>query len=269
MAVVIRSPGAMARAGFESALLAAALAGAGCHEPNPAYLLEAPGPDRGAGAAMDAAVPGGVTVACPADPALALCVRFERAARDESPHALPVVAREVTYLAGPDGYAASVTADSRISVADAAPLTAARLTLEAWVRPRVLLPAGARAGVVDKHGTYGLFIHAGGALRCIIGGVSVLVEGAVRAGVWTALACVAGAEGVSLWQDGVLKAITREPPQVERTAAPLAIGGNSPGFGGDSPDPLDGLLDNVRVWRSARTAEQLCAVAPSCPRARP
>jgi len=40
----------------------------------------------------------------------------------------------------------------------------------------------------------------------------------------------------------------------------MAIGGNSP-----SGDSFDGLIDEVRIWRLARTPTEICMTAGTCP----
>jgi hypothetical protein len=193
------------------------------------------------------------------------CFRFDGTLKDESPAALAAAGRNVAFAPGLDGQALSVRADTRVQVPETRALDVAELTIELWVQPRAL-PAGlARMGLVDNQEQYGLFVYAGGAVRCSGGGDAVLAPGAVAAGRWTSLACVIGAATLSLHVDGAPVASTpRTTPLPTVGTQGLAIGGNNPGVFDDSPDAFDGLIDNLRLWSRARPPRDLCPATRGC-----
>lgn len=123
------------------------------------------------------------------------------------------------------------------------------MTVELWLKPRTLPVPGARAGLLDDEGRHGLFLMGTGELRCVVGSAS-LSGGAVSAGAWTHVACVRDASHVTLWQDGYIRA--QVPSGASMTSpggGPLVIAGNAP-----NGDVFDGTIDDLRIWRQARSA---------------
>jgi hypothetical protein len=197
------------------------------------------------------------------DPDLVACYRFEPAEHgeqpfDESQYANHGTATGVAYTVGPPGagQALLVGSESSVRIPDSASLdVTGALTLELWIHPRAL-PTTARAGLVDENGQYGLFLASDGTVRCSMG-VAVVSGLAVAAERWTHIACCYDGATVELYQDGVLGAT--EPATTPLTTAGtdgLALGQNSP-----SGDLFDGALDEVRIWRTRRSAAQICADA--------
>lgn len=130
------------------------------------------------------------------------------------------------------------------------------MTIELWVLPRAMPPSSGRAGLLDDDGRYGLFLTPLGELRCVSAGAT-LTGGELAVNEWAHVACVLDASMLTLWQDGQVRA--QAPRGGDLTTPgqnPVVIGGNSP-----SGDRFEGLLDNLRVWREARTPSQLSRAA--------
>jgi hypothetical protein len=193
--------------------------------------------------------PGG----CPGNDDLTLCLNFEQAIDDASPRQTPVIGRQVDFAMGPSGRAARFAEAGSIEVASEELFGPSGGTIELWVSPAAL---GRRMGLVD--GPYRLTLLPSGSAMCVASGGYALFTAAVRAETWTSLACTFDADGVALWVDGqkVRETLT---PSVRRT------GGTVIGREQEESRGFDGLLDNLRIWRTVRTADELCAAALNCP----
>jgi hypothetical protein len=219
--------------------------------------VEVPVPD--AAPAPDAAPPP-PPFCDPGDPDLVACYRFEatdHAAQpfDESQYGNQGTATEATFAAGVAGQAMVVGSASLVRVPDSASLdVAAAVTMEMWVAPRTLPTT--RAGLLDNNAQYGLFLAPKGEVRCAIG-KTVLTAAKLPVGTFSHIACTADGKAIALYQDGALvrSLVSAARPPVAGDSG-LAIGQNSP-----DGDPLDGAIDQVRIWRVARTAAQICAAA--------
>jgi hypothetical protein len=229
---------------------------------------EGAGADAGPAPPRDAAV---VMTACPADPDLSLCLRFENAVRDESPGKLAMTTNMVSYEAGPDGMAASLTSESRIQAADAPTLANPTITIEALIKPRALPASGERAVLVDYSRQYALVLLPGGTLRCRLntGGSSfeeLNASATIKVGVWTMVACVVSGASVRLWHGGAEQGSAGlDGPLVARNSTePFLVGRNHPTSANPEADAFLGAIDNVRIWRHARTTAQLCQADPAC-----
>jgi hypothetical protein len=200
-----------------------------------------------------------------ADPALALCLRFEGAVTDESFSKLRVTKTQaLSYVAGADGVALSMTSSSLLRLASSAALCGPAFSIEVDLRPRTLPGGSARVGLVDNEGCFGLFVHPGGRVRCSIGDADLDVADLVKVGRWSHIACNVDDTTVSLWIDGVLKGQRGRSGVTKSSASELVVGGNFPTSGSSSPDAFDGLLDDLRVWKRARTAGELCRDGGAC-----
>lgn len=222
------------------------------------------GPDARADAVDGDATPadGPRLPSCPGNGALIACYPFDGDSTDASPNQLDAIASAVTFAAGPSGQAIDLRPTSRVEVADDDALDSDDLTLQAWVYLRAL-PAN-RAMIVDNQLQYGLWISATGALVCSTGG-QLTSPAPLTVGGWHHVACTSDRDDVRLYLDGVevaQRASLGVLPTVGSTG--LSIGGDNPG-GAD--DRLDGLLDELRLYRIARSAADLCADAglATCP----
>jgi hypothetical protein len=151
----------------------------------------------------------------------------------------------VRYLPGPSGLAAELAPGRDFRVAETPILDAQTITLEAAVRPG---STDRTMTVVENPGQYGLIILAGGAVLCGAGsGRQVYAGDAVSPGRWTRLHCVLTEETITLWVDGEVAADGDSAPlQTDRNFG-LRIGWDD-----DPIRPYSGLIDEVRVWRTAR-----------------
>ena len=197
---------------------------------------------------------------CLADPDLVGCYLFDGDGVDGSSVGADATLTTVTFAGGVDGQAVVTHAGSLIRVAEHPGLDAQSLTLELWARPTSLPGTGARAGLIDNDGQYGLFIYTGGEVRCSCAGQSVSYS-SIAADVWTHIGCTYDpVVGLILYVDGlsVATASGNGDPSTAGTGG-LAIAGNSP-----AGDPLSGAIDNLRVWRRARDAGEMCVAAGGC-----
>jgi hypothetical protein len=198
-------------------------------------------------------------VTCPTEAALLLCLRFPGTLTDESAPSATVTGNNVTFEAGIDGQAARMGTSSTMRVASGWG-NVDDLTLEAWVRLDRLPGSGQRAGVLDEDENFGLFVYPDGDVTCSSSSGMATAAGAVAAGQWVAISCTLSGRSLVLWIDGVARAQAQTDGIANDPAATVAIGGNLP-----SGDPLEGLIDNVRLWNRARTAQEICDFAPTCP----
>ncbi len=240
--------------------------GAGCSfDPN-GIGSEAPVADAGSPAA-DALAPTadaapGPPLCGPNDPDLIACFSFENPATpvdDESKYGNDGTALGVVSVAGPPGHghAMGFLPGSVASVPDDASLDCTTaITLELWVRPHTLPASGGRAGLLDNNGQYGLFLAPDGTVRCSMS--STVASGPIVAvDTWSHIACRYDGQTVRMYQDGVQRAMVSTSVTLSTGSDDgMRLGMNSP-----SGDVLDGAIDDVRMWRVARTPEQICAAA--------
>ena len=71
---------------------------------------------------------------------------------------------------------------------------------------------------------------------------------------------------MTIWVDGVAT-VSRPVTTVEAPSGTggMAIGSNVQSAERPNLDSFDGLLDNLRIWRRARTPAEVCQSAHSCP----
>ena len=192
------------------------------------------------------------------EPTLVGCWELEGNTDDASGDGNNATAANTMFGAGKVGMGLVMNANSLVTVPDTASLSPPTLTIEAFVNPTVL-PTG-RFGIFDNDGSYGLFINSTG-IACNMG-VAVTAP-QIATNTWTHVACTF---------DGTTGRIYINGAEAGMTGAGVALGaGNTNGsvIGGNSPsgDSLVGTIDQLRVWREARTAQQVCAAsgAPLCP----
>lgn len=209
-----------------------------------------------------------VLAACPVDDArLAACYGFEGTTNDSSINANhPSIAANLSYTPGINGSALVLSANSDVRVPDTASLDLTTAsTLETWVRLQAYPVAGARAMIVDHNGGYAAFISPSGLLTC-----SVSVDASTRfespsvipLGAWTHIACTYDGAALRMWIGGVeVGALAGTGNIGTADTAGTRIGGNVPDGLNPGADPLIGALDQLRVWRAALPATELCAAA--------
>lgn len=194
---------------------------------------------------------------------LIACFELEGSVQDGSLNAIATTTNAVTFVSGKLGMAARIGATSTISIPENSLLDPTAITIEAWINPSQLPAAGTRAGIADNNGQYGFFLQPGGALQCI--GLTATAN--IAANVWTHVACTY--DGTTrLYAGGI---------QVGATAGGggnLGSGGTTgTSIAGDNPSgsPLNGDIDQLRIFKRARTAAEICAAADLavCPSSAP
>lgn len=189
----------------------------------------------------------------PADSSLVLCMQFTGAVTDDSVHAQTVeVVGPVAFVPGArGGSAVSMTDQTTIHVADGPAWKYSTLSVELWMKPDAL-PSSGRAGLIDKNGSFGLFVQADARVTCVMGGTAE-AAGAATVGQWTHVACVNDGASVVLYIDGA-NAAEAATTALGTTTDLAAIGGNSP-----SGDPFVGSLDELRLSSVAKTQSDIAA----------
>lgn len=215
-------------------------------------LPDAPPPD--AVAPPDAPPPDAGPRFCdPSDPLLILCLRCEDEVRDESGADQTLAATEVSFDDGAVGRGCRLAASSRLTTS--APVLT-QLTLETFVRLDALPAASARIGIADRDSSFGLFVYAGGLLRCTGGGATIEAPGALASSGWHHVACTIGAPSASLYVDGV--PVGSAPSMGASPGSDnLHLGSNAP----DGADALVGVLDELRIHAGIRPASAIAEAA--------
>jgi len=160
-----------------------------------------------------------------------------------------------SYVPGLDDLAAALDGTSGIFVQTSPSLeNPDGLTLEAWIWPNSLPAEATRAGIIDKSGQYGLFLYAGGELRCLAGDILVIGD-SVEIDRWTHVACAIDPvlNTAAIYIDGVEVAGSTEDMVLLSTTSDVAVGANNP-----SGEYFDGDLDSVRIWNRALSSSDMC-----------
>jgi len=196
---------------------------------------------------------GGTRSAFCSEPELVMCFEFENAVKDGSVNAFVPSVSGVAFAPGKVGKAVVMSSGSVIALPYGKALEVSAATVEAWVYRDVNMNALGK--VFDDDLRFAMEVKADGVLRCVTtngdenGGV-------VPKGVWTHVACVFEADGkIHNYINGDEKASGNAKVGISATA-PAAIGGNSP-----SGEPFVGSIDQLRVFRIARTPAQIAQAA--------
>ncbi len=154
--------------------------------------------------------------------------------------------------------------DDRVSIADNSTLEPINdfLTVEAWVRPDVTTSF---RGVVSRYYTSGdasnvfvLQINAGNYQFLINESDNNLVTASATAtaSTWTHVAGVADGSQVHLYLDGILMSSTAYDGTITKNSSREMYIGR---YRNDSFGQYDGLIDEVRIWNTARTGAEIQA----------
>jgi hypothetical protein len=211
---------------------------------------------------MDAPIQ--VTAFCDStDTHLVGCYRFENNLTDESSYHNSGTTTAVSYANGKVGKALFVGTTTGIDIADSSSFDVADLTIEAWISPSTIPTGTNRAGILDCDGQYGFFLYANGDLTCTASG-SVTAQANIQPNHWTHVACTHANNTISIYVDGALISSGAGGTLATASTTGITLGGNNPPGGGN---PLNGLLDQVRLYGVGRTAQQICADAgrTTCP----
>ena len=229
--------------------------GACTFHPNPQAIARDGAVDHDVGAGSDAAltVDAAPPFCDPTDTTLIACYEFEGTTNDASGHNLNASNTGVTYVTGKRGMAAHADGSTQMNVAETPYFDPPALTIEAWIKAPI--PATGRAGIVDNQNQWGFFLQPGGALQ----GLGVTSTANVPDSEWTHVAetydgttrhYVNGVQvGVSAGGGGPL-------PTSGVDGISIAAD-NPPGAG----SPLNGDIDQLRIYSVARTPQQIAADA--------
>lgn len=213
------------------------------------------------------AMPDAMTVApfCdPSDASLVACYAFEGNLADGSgQNHTPSTAVNTSFAAGKVGNGLVIGNTTEVDVPDSPAFDVAAVTIEAWVKPNLgAFPTG-RGGVLDCNNQYGMFVLATGLVTCTASS-SVTSPMPIASGSWSHVACTENGTTVALYVNGSLVASGPAGTLPTSATTGFTLGGNNPPGGGD---PLVGMLDQVRLFKVARTAAQICGDAgkSGCP----
>ena len=217
---------------------------------------EPPGDGTIIDAGVDARVP---FTGCQNDSALVACYRFEAMsglASDGTTHnndapcsgSTSIVAGKVGNAMQFNGGNAGCSALSTSSL-----IGPSAVTLTAWINVTTFPVGTARYGIVDKDATYALHFHGDKTIRCTTNVGMGSAPLTIQTGQWTHVACTYDQSMIRLYQDGVLIMMSAASGPIGSSGTPLTVGMNSP-----SGDNFVGKLDEVKVWRRALTAAELC-----------
>lgn len=210
-------------------------------------------PEQGGGSLGPAAV--APALPCAAND-LALCLTFEDSTNDASPAQLtPSMAAGIGFVAGKEGKGGSFQPGSALRYAPSPALDLpADATIEAWI---ARTPTSADAVVFDDDERFSLTIDAGGHVWCKSSGGAVTGASVLPANQWVHVACVADKGTLRAYVNGVVDKIgTGSVGKAITPTAAAAVGGNSP-----SGEEFNGTIDVLRVFKIARTPEQIAAAA--------
>ncbi len=193
---------------------------------------------------------------------LVACLRFDSAAqigRDDSQYGNHATTSGVSVAGGHSGSAAGFTTTSKMIILESPSLDVSQLSIELWLRLDSL-PSGTRAGLVDNDNQYGFFVNKNGTLRCSAALGIAHTSLKLDVGVWNHVACVAGGGNVKVYVDGVERASALMLSSIPKSGSTgTSIGSDNP-----SGDQLQGRIDDLRIWRVARTQTQVCQAAGIC-----
>jgi hypothetical protein len=132
-------------------------------------------------------------------------------------------------------------------------------TLSVWVRPR--MRRANRMGVVDREGSWGIFVQPEGVASCTMyGSTRIFAPGALPLDEWSHVLCTFDAGTVRLYVDG-LEVVSTAGATFAAGTSSIQIGQNCC----DGADELHGDLADVRLYRrslSDRDAVSLAATPP-------
>lgn len=219
-----------------------------------------PGPAEsvdGGGAELDAAADASIasmeSIVCPGHTDLIACFRFEESGADDVGDHDATLINE-SYVGGAYGVGLALAPDTLVTLANSAGFEISAVTLEVWIGPQP-----SQGYVFDFDGRFSLRIYGGRVARCLFeteANGKRSAEAVIAEGGWKHVACVNHPiSGVRIYVDEV--EIDTEPVGGSLKASkmnPAHVGSDSPGGGSD----FVGSLDNLRIWRRALRAGEIC-----------
>lgn len=135
------------------------------------------------------------------------------------------------------------------------------LSLDVWVFARSL-PAGTRQAVYDAEGQMALFLQEGGvacAARKVQQALFRIVSSGFPLNAWTHVSCTLGpdGQGLILYVNGVQAIQGNHDGTLQPSTGDIFLAANSP----NGAEQLDGIIDEMRVFRVRRSAADACWAA--------
>ena len=192
------------------------------------------------------------------DPDLVACYRFEPGPtqpHDESMYRNDGTSTATTLTAGVDGDALSLdgaTSYDHVPDSPSLDMPSTQLTMETWFMMRSE-PTTTRSGLLDEDGQYGMFVLASDVLRCSMAPGVVDTPAMITLGAWTHAACTYDGAVIKVFVNGVIAAEAAGTG----TISPAGVNGLAIGMNSPSGDVLDGAMDDLRIYRVARTDAQI------------
>ncbi len=190
---------------------------------------------------------------------LRLCLTFqEGGVIDASGSNLTITATKIGFGPGIVDDAVQVDASSDIHVEENAALdVTTALTMETFVF--VVDVPNPRAGLMDNNGQWGMWLGANMRPYCTMGG-STVSGPTIATGQWTHVACVFDNLTYRIFVDGSLfGTVNRQVPAPTGGVDGMNLGQDNTPMGPN--DPLSGALDELRIWGSVRSPEQIAEAA--------
>jgi hypothetical protein len=213
---------------------------------------------------------------CPrSESSIVACYEFENTTNDESQYMQPTKPTGAMFKPSMTGLgqALQLVSESNVQIAETVDLDLQTFTVEAWLYPSST--NGQNVSVVNNAGQYGMFVNTGNAAYCAKvtldppPGQSPLVVAlaptALVLNQWTHVACVYDGTNLTLYVNGT-KADAKSSG-----GGVVTTGMTGTGIGSDTPTTAKenhyvGLIDNLRIWSTARIRADICAdAAPNCP----
>jgi hypothetical protein len=186
------------------------------------------------------------------------CYHFEDNAQDSSGNGLNATTNNVAYMPGRIGNAMHmIDGTSAADVAESTIIDVSNaLTIEGWIRPTAIPGTGARAGMIDNNGQWGLFLIEGSNMRCSMSAVALQTTGTIRVNEWNHVACVFDGTTTKLYVRGVLEGTGTGGTMLSTsgTTGFSIAADNPPGSG----QQLPGMIDELRLLPVARTSSEVC-----------
>jgi hypothetical protein len=152
---------------------------------------------------------------------------------------------------------AQLGALSTLSRADAM-LNASNVSLTAWSGSTRCPRARSAWASSTADGSYGMFVHAGGEVRCNIARPSsstVVGSISLDPGGWHHLACVGDAGETVLYVDGAVAGSTSSGARFSDPSSGVHVGANDP----DGSDVLQGRICSVAIYEDVLSAADVAA----------
>lgn len=196
-----------------------------------------------------------------ANPDLVACFQFEGDTRDGSGNGNHATPQNAAFAGGVDGQAFAFNMASRMHIDESESMDVAELTIEMWIQASTA--STAEATLVDNVNQYELEISPTGTIltRCSIGGANTTLTGTTTLPPddFVHIAVTYGEGSLRLYVGGALDNSTDASGALDTGVTQ----GTFIGYDHADIEFLTGRIDNLRIFSSARSPEQICRAAGS------